>query len=193
MTNVESKAKRNRDILVSAAAKLFWQRGFHATSIADLAKEADIPLGNIYYYFRSKADVAYAVADGFVRDTEDMITAISAASQDPKSRLVSLIERLAASQRSRLTYGCPVAGAMREFRFDAPKACERAAEVFLLISSFIAVEIGRTGTRPAVALGIGRAAVCEWQGAIMLASALQDGVVVAESARRLARIVGTSD
>jgi AcrR family transcriptional regulator len=160
MTNVESKAKRNRDVLVSAAAKLFWQRGFHATSIADLAKEADIPLGNIYYYFRSKADVAYAVADGFVRDTEDMITAISAASQDPKSRLVSLIERLATSQRSRLTYGCPVAGAMREFRFDAPKACERAAEVFLLISSFIAVEIGRTGTRPAVALGIGRAAVC---------------------------------
>ncbi len=193
MANTETKGKRNRDSLVSAAARLFWQRGYSATSIADLAGEADIPVGNIYYYFRSKADVANAVADGFVRDTEDMIAEITNASGDPRSRLILLVERLAASQRSRLLHGCPVAGAMRDFRSDAPKASERAAEVFSIISAFIASEIGRTGARPAVALGIGRAAVAEWQGGIVLGSALREASVVAESARRLARIVGISE
>ncbi|MGL4488236.1 MAG: TetR/AcrR family transcriptional regulator [Rhizobiaceae bacterium] len=193
MAATETKGKRNRDSLVSAAARLFWQRGYSATSIADLAAEADIPVGNVYYYFRSKADVAYAVADGFVLDTEDMITDIAAASADPRSRLLSLVERLAASQRSRLTHGCPVSGAIREFKQDAPNASERAVEVFSLISAFIATEVGRTGTRPAIALAVGRAAIAEWQGGIVLGSALKEPSVVAESGRRLARIVGVSD
>jgi AcrR family transcriptional regulator len=193
MANAESKGKRNRDSLVSAAARMFWQRGYSATSIADLAGEANIPVGNVYYYFQSKADVAYAVADGFVRDTQDMISEIAAATSDPRARLVSLVERLSASQRSRLTHGCPVAGAMRDFRVDAPKASDRAAEVFSIISAFIAAEVGRTGARPAVALGVGRAAVAEWQGGIVLGSALKEGSVVAESARRLSRLVGITE
>ena len=192
MAKAETKGKRNRDSLISAAARLFWQRGYFATSIADLAVDANIPVGNIYYYFRSKADVAYAVADGFVLDTEDMIAEIIAASPVPRSRLTALVDRLGASQRSRLNHGCPVAGAMREFRLDAPKASARAAEVFSLISAFIASEIGRTGTRPAIALSVGRAAVAEWQGGIILGSALQETSVVAESARRLARMVGVT-
>ncbi len=193
MASTETKGKRNCEGLISAAARLFWQRGYSATSIADLAKEANMPVGNIYYYFRSKADVAFAVADGFVHDTEDMIGEISASSADPRARLNALTTRLASSQRSRLAHGCPVAGAMREFRLDAPKASERAGEVFSLISTFIATEIGRTGTRPTIALGIGRAAVAEWQGGIVLGSALQEASVVAESARRLARIVGVGE
>jgi AcrR family transcriptional regulator len=193
MTKVESKGQRNREVLISAAARLFWQRGYSATSIADLAVQANIPVGNIYYYYRSKADVAYAVADGFVRDTEDMIGEICAASADPRSRLNLLVGRLASSQRSRLAHGCPVAGAMREFRLEAPKAADRAAEVFLAISAFVASEVGRGGTRPAVALGIGRAAVAEWQGGIILGSALKEASVVAESARRLARIAGVAE
>ncbi len=193
MAKTETKGKRNRDSLVSAAARLFWQRGYSATSIADLAAEANIPVGNIYYYFRSKADVAYAVADAFVRDTEDMISEITTSSADPKARLALLVERLAASQRSRIAHGCPVAGALRDFRSDAPKASERAAEVFSIISAFISAEVGRTGTRPAIALGLGRAAVAEWQGGIVLGSALREGSIVSESARRLSRIVGITD
>jgi AcrR family transcriptional regulator len=192
LAKAETKGKRNRDSLTSAAARMFWQQGYNATSIADLAAAANIPVGNVYYYFQSKADVAYAVADGFVRDTEDMISEIIAASADPRARLVSLVERLSASQRNRLAHGCPVAGAMRDFRVDAPKASERAAEVFSIISAFIAAEVGRTGARPAVALGVGRAAVAEWQGGIVLGSALKEGSVVAESARRLANMLATS-
>ena len=193
MTKAAGKGARNREALTAAAAKLFWLNGFHATSIADIAMEAAIPVGNVYYYFRTKADVAMAVADGFVEDTTDLLDTVIAHSADPRQRLARLSDRLAASQKSRLAHGCPVAAAVREFRLEAPVASRRAAEVFTLISGFIASEAGRTGLRPALALGAGRAAVAEWQGGIVLGSALQDGPAIAESARRLSRILGVGE
>jgi AcrR family transcriptional regulator len=190
MTGSIGKGARNREALVAAAAKLFWMNGYHGTSIADIAADATIPVGNVYYYFRTKSDVAFAVAVGFVDDTGDMLAEISKAEADPRKRLGLLANRLAASQRSRMVHGCPVAAAMRDFRLDAPKASERSAEVFTMISAFVATEAGRTGLRPALALGTGRAAVAEWQGGIVLGQAMQDGPAIAESARRLARILG---
>ena len=190
---IHAKGTRNREALISAAAKLFWLNGYHGTSIADIAAEAAIPVGNVYYYFRTKADVALAVADGFVADTEDMLADICKADADPRKRLLQLAGRLAASQRSRMMHGCPVAAALRDFRADAPNAAARAAEVFTLISAFVASETGRTGLRPALALGTGRAAVAEWQGGIVLGQAMRDGPAVAESARRLARILGLGE
>ena len=41
--------KRSR--LLSAAMGLAYQNGFGATSLADIAREAEVPLGNVYYYF----------------------------------------------------------------------------------------------------------------------------------------------
>lgn len=190
MVSSSQKGLRNREALVASAAKLFWLNGYHGTSIADIAADASIPVGNVYYYFRAKADVALAVADGFVEDTGDMLAEIVKMEADPRKRLSLLASRLAASQRSRMAHGCPVAAAMRDFRVGAPKAGERAAEVFTMISAFVAAEAGRTGLRPALALGTGRAAVAEWQGGIVLGQAMQDGPAVAESARRLARILG---
>ena len=113
MAGKVSKGARNREALVSAAARLFWQRGYHGASLADIAVEAELPVGNLYYYFKSKAELALAVASGFSQDTQDMLDEINAAAADPRKRLQMLATRLAASQRSRLTYGCPVAAAVR--------------------------------------------------------------------------------
>jgi AcrR family transcriptional regulator len=188
-----SKGARNREALVSAAARLFWQSGYHSASLADIAKAADVPVGNLYYYYKTKADVALAVASDFVADTQDMLDEISASSADPRRRLQLLAQRLAASQRARLTHGCPVAAAVREFRGSARAASDKAAEVFTLIAGLVSSEAGRTGLRPALALAAGRAAVAEWQGGIVLGHALGEPAVVAESARRLARILGVQE
>lgn len=193
MSESLSKGMRNREALVSAAARLFWQGGFHGTSLADIAKAAGIPVGNLYYYFKTKSEVALAVASGFVADTQDMLDEIAATSPDPRRRLSLLAQRLAASQRARLTHGCPVAAAVREFRAGAPSASAKAGEVFTLIAGFVSSESGRTGLRPALALAAGRSAVAEWQGGIVLGHALSDAAVIAESARRLSRILGVQE
>jgi TetR/AcrR family transcriptional repressor of nem operon len=47
----------NRDKILDAAWELFWQSGYHATSIADIAKRARLPKGSIYNYFQSKDEL----------------------------------------------------------------------------------------------------------------------------------------
>jgi AcrR family transcriptional regulator len=47
------KASRRTDIL-SAAKQVFAERGYHATTIADIARQAGLSYGSIYWYYESK-------------------------------------------------------------------------------------------------------------------------------------------
>lgn len=49
----EDKSRR-RDDIMAAAKKVFVHKGFHATTIADIAKEAGLSYGSVYWYFNSK-------------------------------------------------------------------------------------------------------------------------------------------
>ncbi|HKV55174.1 MAG TPA: TetR/AcrR family transcriptional regulator [Candidatus Binataceae bacterium] len=76
-----------RILLLDAAAKLFSERGFHATSMRDIAKLVDMLSGSIYYHFNSKQQMLLAVyAEGARRIGEAVDAAISGAS-DPWMRL----------------------------------------------------------------------------------------------------------
>ena len=56
-------ARRNdkRSRLVNAADKLFHEQGVSTTTLANIAQLADVPLGNVYYYFKSKESIVFAV------------------------------------------------------------------------------------------------------------------------------------
>lgn len=183
------RGERNRAALVAAAAQLFWQQGYDATSLADIAKASNVPVGNIYYYFPSKSDFAKAVADVFVTETESMLSEIEREGEKPRERLSMLVTRLARSLKSRVAHGCPIAFAVRDFSASAPDASKRAGESFSLLTGFIARELGRTGLRPSLALSTARGAVAEWQGGMMLAFALKDASVLSESFRRMEQML----
>src|SRR5258705_2908133 len=51
--------KRTR--LIETATKLAYGRGFRETSLADIAEAARVPVGNVYYYFKTKEELAAAV------------------------------------------------------------------------------------------------------------------------------------
>ena len=55
-TSDQEKSQR-RDEIIAAAKKVFARNGFHATTIADIAKEADLAYGSVYWYFDSKDDL----------------------------------------------------------------------------------------------------------------------------------------
>ena len=56
-TIAAQKTPTNRERIIAAAWDLFWQQGFHATSVADIAKQARLPKGSIYNYFPSKEEL----------------------------------------------------------------------------------------------------------------------------------------
>ncbi|MCV7235839.1 helix-turn-helix transcriptional regulator [Mycobacterium branderi] len=46
---------------MAAAKKVFARKGFHATTIADIAKEAGLAYGSVYWYFDSKDELFHAL------------------------------------------------------------------------------------------------------------------------------------
>jgi AcrR family transcriptional regulator len=66
----EDKSQR-RDEIMAAAKKVFARKGFHATTIADIAKKAGLAYGSVYWYFDSKDELFHAlmaVEEGALRN-----------------------------------------------------------------------------------------------------------------------------
>src|SRR5260370_40189079 len=53
--------KRTR--LITTATKLAYGRGFRETSLAAIAEAARVPGGNVYYYFKTKEELAEAAVE----------------------------------------------------------------------------------------------------------------------------------
>jgi AcrR family transcriptional regulator len=49
--------EERRQQILGAAARVFARRGFHATRVGDIAKEAGVAYGLVYHYFQSKDEV----------------------------------------------------------------------------------------------------------------------------------------
>src|ERR1700688_1402715 len=95
--------KRSR--LVSAAVDLAYQDGVGATTLADIAREAEVPLGNVYYYFKTKDEIGEAIV-------ESRLPQLSAQRQrwdeagSPKDRLFACVQGVFENKDCYPQHGC---------------------------------------------------------------------------------------
>lgn len=99
-------ARRNdkRERLIDAADQLFHQQGVSTTTLANIATLADVPLGNVYYYFKSKDSITLAVIDRRKRKLTSMF-AEWGTRENVKSRLQAFIEYIASLSEDYARFG----------------------------------------------------------------------------------------
>jgi AcrR family transcriptional regulator len=56
----ERKKQRTREAIARAAHELFVERGYHATTLPDIAQAADVSTRTIFAYFPSKEDILFS-------------------------------------------------------------------------------------------------------------------------------------
>lgn len=56
-------ATDKREQILSVAAELFSRQGYHTTTVADIARQADVAQGTVYLYFDSKKAIFSALVD----------------------------------------------------------------------------------------------------------------------------------
>src|SRR5205823_14030890 len=88
-----------RDQLVASADALAHRQGFNRTTLADVATESGVLLGNLYYYFKTKHDLGEAVVERrrahYLRQRERWDGL-----ERPADRLVALVRSVAAERES---------------------------------------------------------------------------------------------
>src|SRR5260370_40443515 len=104
-STVAQPGKRER--LVGAAADLLYRQGVEKTTLADIAEAAEVPLGNIYYYFKTKDAIVDAVVEAHVRSIEETLASLDRRYRSPKGRLKALFRTLADRHDVIAQYGCP--------------------------------------------------------------------------------------
>ena len=107
----ESRAQERtgkRDRLIDAASQLFYEKGVERTTIADIATAADVPLGNVYYYFKMKDDVVDAVVSMRIEEIEAIRAALATQYDTPANRLKALFKSLSGQSEMIAQRGCPI-------------------------------------------------------------------------------------
>jgi AcrR family transcriptional regulator len=70
------KGERTREHILNTALTLFAQKGYAATTLRDIAKEADVSLGLAYRYFDSKEEFAIALYERLIEELEEEAEAL---------------------------------------------------------------------------------------------------------------------
>ena len=86
-------SRRSQEILQSAA-RVFTQRGYEATTLADIAEEVGTDRATLYYYFKSKADILRAAISGVHDESVANFRRIAAAPEDAITKLRMVIRSL---------------------------------------------------------------------------------------------------
>jgi AcrR family transcriptional regulator len=83
--------RRRREEMLLAAAELFYEKGYAATSTADIAARMGIQRGSVYYYFDTKEGLLLElIQDVYARALESM-ERITATAAGPVEKLRALI------------------------------------------------------------------------------------------------------
>ena len=173
--------KRSR--LVSAAVSLAYRNGFGATSLADIAREAEVPLGNVYYYFKTKDEIGEAIVELRLAELSAQLQRWDEAGS-PKDRLCACVQGVLDNKDFLAQHGCAVGTFCSELHKAggavAPKATELFARYLAWIESqFRALGKGKDSNGLAVHL------LSAMQGVSVLAQAFHDSGLVATETKRL--------
>src|SRR3984893_8648775 len=115
-----------RDRLIEAAKTRFYQQGVARTTLADIAQQAQVPLGNIYYHFRTKEALVEAVIQAHLQDLQALLARLDL-HPDPRQRLSGLLAAERESEHALARYGCPYGSLSQELNKEDGQPATMAA------------------------------------------------------------------
>jgi TetR/AcrR family transcriptional regulator, transcriptional repressor for nem operon len=188
MTNSETAAVGKRDRLIESAKALVHEQGVEATTLADIAGRADVPLGNVYYYFKTKDELIAAVVDGRLGQVRAFLARLDAR-RTPRARLKGLVDNWADSASMVAQFGCPLGSLCSELAKDPGASPAMGAEIFQVLSSWAEAQFRELGHRDPADLAL--MMISGIQGAALLSNSFRDPTIMTREVRQLERWIDT--
>jgi AcrR family transcriptional regulator len=186
MTNSTETPQRpgKRERLVTSAADLLHRQGVERTTLAQIAEAADVPVGNVYYYFKTRDELVHAVIESQVQQVRMLLTDLDAR-PTPVRRLKGLAESWTRNGPIIVDHGCPLGGLSYELRKHDDELGGDAARPLRTIVDWAAAQFGEMGQRNPGAVAV--TFLSAIQGAALLANAFGDEKLLKQEIRRIER------
>ncbi|MFN8187903.1 MAG: TetR/AcrR family transcriptional regulator [Gaiellales bacterium] len=96
MSNVRSvepisRGRQTSNTIVEAARDLFWEQGYHATSMREIAERAGVQPASLYHHFRSKEDLLEELMSGFMQELQREVVSAIGRAATPRERLAAAV------------------------------------------------------------------------------------------------------
>jgi AcrR family transcriptional regulator len=88
----ENVNQNTRNAIVEASMRLFAKRGYHGTSVAQIAKATGLTKGALYWYFKDKEDLFLTVLDRIKENWQSTIMSRVEASDGVVEKLAQLFD-----------------------------------------------------------------------------------------------------
>jgi TetR/AcrR family transcriptional repressor of nem operon len=177
-----------RERLVDSARQLIHEQGVHRTTLAEVAERADVPLGNVYYYFKTKDELVGAVVDRYKEQAAALIETFER-HPSPQARLKALARNWADMREAVARHGCPMGTLCAELDKGETGLDREAAAVIALIIDWAEAQFRLLARRDARDLAV--ALFSGIQGAALLANTFRDATILTGQTRHLERWIDT--
>jgi TetR/AcrR family transcriptional regulator, transcriptional repressor for nem operon len=185
-----ARASQKRRRLAAAATRVLHEQGVERTTLADIARQADVPVGNVYYYFKTKDELVQAALGEHRAQLDDLTAHLQQRFADPRDRLKALIGGWIDQRETAARHGCPTGTLAVELdkRADGTLDAEAGALIRRLLE-WAADQFRALGLPDPDDLAL--TLVSGYQGMSLLANALRDPDIMTREGARLLHWIDT--
>jgi AcrR family transcriptional regulator len=177
-------SEQKRERLIQGARETFHRQGVDNSTLADIASAADVPVGNVFYYFKTKDDLIQAAIDDQAKEITAALAGLER-HRTPKARLKALVRMLGGQGELTARYGCPLGSLCSELdkrEDDTGRAC---VSLLSLPIAWAERQFRELGRRDANELAM--ALIASYEGIALLTNTFRDPELMARESRRLER------
>jgi TetR/AcrR family transcriptional repressor of lmrAB and yxaGH operons len=166
-----AKVADSKEKTISAAVKLFSQRGYHGTGLQDILEAGGAPRGSLYFHFpKGKEQIGEAAVQLGADGVREFIADAAQTSGNVQAFLVKLARGMAANlERSGYREGCPVATTALETAAQSDVLGKAARAAFRTWEQEIKCALISFGMKANRADRTATAVLSQLEGALLLA------------------------
>ncbi len=164
-----------RERLIQSADNLILQRGFKQTTLADIAEDSGVPLGNVYYYFKTKEDIGKTIIETRLSNLRQFLARCSEASS-PRNRLLAFLDYPSELKATLTSNGCPLGTLSYELSRNDTYLRDTSRELIRTLLDWSTAQFSAMGVPDPEALGL--QFICNLQGMSLVANTLQQAEAI---------------
>jgi AcrR family transcriptional regulator len=177
--------------LVAAAVTCFHHSGYARVSLAEIAAAAGVPVGNIYYYFKTKAALAEAVVKTWQARQNAFFDKLNKLPH-ARERLVGMLKAARNHQDVYAEFGCPLANLARDLRAAGEATLsDLASAPYARSFAWVEAQFVELGEPPVQAAEHASFFIATLQGGILMAHVHEDGRFVDRQSQYLTQWLDT--